>query len=228
MLVARLDNLGKGASGAAVQNIGLMLGLHAGVGAREHGGCLTCRSAWWSRSPASARCSRWTAVTPKIAPDAFIAPTAAVIGDVVIGSETGIWFHCLVRGDLQFIHIGARTNIQDGTIIHVDSGGYSTTIGDDVTVGHNAVIHACTLKNRAFVGISATVLDGAVIEEGGMLAAGGLLTPGKVIGRNELWAGTPARLLRVMAPEERAKFDRNAEVYRELARRFRAGLRSTT
>jgi carbonic anhydrase/acetyltransferase-like protein (isoleucine patch superfamily) len=167
-------------------------------------------------------------ITPKIAPDAFIAPTAAVIGDVVIGSETGIWFHCLVRGDLQFIHIGARTNIQDGAIIHVDSGGFSTTIGDDVTVGHNAVIHACILKNRAFVGISATVLDGAVIEEGGMLAAGGLLTPGKVIGPNELWAGTPARLLRVMSPEERKKFDRNAEVYRELARRFRAGLCSTT
>jgi gamma-carbonic anhydrase len=167
-------------------------------------------------------------ITPTIAPDAFIAPTAAVIGDVTVGSETGIWFHCLVRGDLQFIHIGARTNIQDGAIIHVDSGGFSTTIGDDVTVGHNAVIHACTLKNRAFVGISATVLDGAVIEEGGMLAAGGLLTPGKVIGSNELWAGTPARLLRVMTGDERKKFDRNAEVYRQLARRFRAGLRSTT
>ncbi|HUB12362.1 MAG TPA: gamma carbonic anhydrase family protein [Acetobacteraceae bacterium] len=167
-------------------------------------------------------------ITPTIAPDAFIAPTAAVIGDVTVGSETGIWFHCLVRGDLQFIHIGARTNIQDGAIIHVDSGGFSTTIGDDVTVGHNAVIHACTLKNRAFVGISATVLDGAVIEAGGMLAAGGLLTPGKVIGPNELWAGTPARLLRVMTDEERKKFDRNAEVYRQLARRFRAGLRSTT
>ena len=122
-------------------------------------------------------------VTPKVAPDAFIAPTAAVIGDVEIGSETGIWFHCLVRGDLNFIRIGARTNIQDGAIIHVDSGGWPTIIGDDVTVGHNAVIHACTLKNRAFVGISATVLDGAVIEEGGMLGAGGLLTPGKVIGR---------------------------------------------
>ena len=167
-------------------------------------------------------------VTPQIAPDAFIAPTAAVIGDVTVGSETGIWFHCLVRGDLQYIRIGARTNIQDGAIIHVDSGGFSTTIGDDVTVGHNAVIHACTLKDRAFVGISATVLDGAVIEDGGMLAAGGLLTPGKVIGPNELWAGTPARLLRVMMPEERKRFDRNAEVYRELARRFRAGLRSAT
>src|SRR3954470_12175673 len=83
-------------------------------------------------------------VTPKVAPDAFIAPTAAVIGDVEIGSETGVWVHCLVRADLQFIHIGARTNSQDGAIIHVDSGGFSTPIGDDVPVGHNAVIHACT------------------------------------------------------------------------------------
>jgi carbonic anhydrase/acetyltransferase-like protein (isoleucine patch superfamily) len=166
-------------------------------------------------------------VTPKVAPDAFIAPTAAVIGDVEIGSETGIWFHCLVRGDLNYIRIGARTNIQDGTIIHVDSAELATVIGDDVTVGHNAVIHACTLKHRAFVGISATVLDGAVIEEGGMLGAGGLLAPGKVIGRNELWVGTPARLVRTMSDEERRKFDRNAEVYRELAARFRARLRST-
>jgi gamma-carbonic anhydrase len=165
-------------------------------------------------------------VTPRIAPDAFIAPTAAVIGDVEIGAETGIWFHCLVRGDLNTIRIGARTNIQDATVIHIDSGAFSTTIGDDVTVGHNAVIHACTLKNRAFVGIGATVLDGAVIEEGGMLGAGGLLTPGKVIGPNELWTGAPAKLRRVMDAEERRKFDRNAVVYLELARRFRAGLRS--
>ena len=165
-------------------------------------------------------------VTPVIAEDAFIAPSAAVIGDVTIGAETGIWFHCLVRGDMNVIRIGARTNIQDGTVIHVDHGAGATHIGDDVTVGHNAVIHACTLKNRAFVGISATVLDGAVIEEGGMLGAGGLLTPGKVIGPNELWVGSPAKLKRVMTPEERKGFDRNAEVYRELARQFRSGLRS--
>src|SRR6201989_587837 len=162
-------------------------------------------------------------ITPKVAPDAFIAPGAAVIGDVEIGSETGIWFHCLVRGDLNIIRIGARTNIQDGTIVHVDSGAFATHIGDDVTVGHNAVIHACTLKNRAFVGISATVLDGAVIEEGGVLGAGGLLTPGKVIGRNELWVGAPAKLVRVMSEEERSKFDRNTIVYCDMARRFRTG-----
>jgi carbonic anhydrase/acetyltransferase-like protein (isoleucine patch superfamily) len=124
------------------------------------------------------------------------------------------------------VRIGARTNIQDGTIVHVDSGEFATYIGDDVTVGHNAVIHACTLKNRAFVGISATVLDGAVIDEGGVLGAGGLLTPGKVIGRNELWVGAPAKLVRVMSDEERKRFDRNADVYRQLAARFRAGLRS--
>src|SRR5580693_9942476 len=165
-------------------------------------------------------------VTPTIAADAFIAPTASVIGNVTVGSETGIWFHCLVRGDLNSIRIGARTNIQDGSIIHVDSGAFSTFIGDDVTVGHNAVIHACTLKNRAFVGISATVLDGAVIEEGGMLAAGGLLTPGKVIGPNELWTGSPAKLRRVMDEAELTKFARNAEVYRALAKQFRAGLKS--
>src|SRR5580698_8450687 len=164
-------------------------------------------------------------VTPTIAGDAFIAPSAAVIGDVVIGSETGVWFHCLVRGDMNSIRIGARTNIQDGTIIHVDTGEGSAFIGDDVTVGHNAVIHACTLKNRAFVGISATVLDGAVIEEGGLLAAGGLLTSGKVIGPNEMWTGSPAKLRRVMDTEERTRFDRNALVYLDLAKRFRAGLK---
>jgi carbonic anhydrase/acetyltransferase-like protein (isoleucine patch superfamily) len=162
---------------------------------------------------------------PKIAPDAFIAPSAVVIGDVEIGAETGIWFHCLLRGDMNIIRIGARTNIQDSTVIHVDSGAMSCHIGDDVTVGHNAVIHACTLKNWAFVGIDATVLDGAVIEEGGMLGAGGLLPPGKVIGKNELWVGSPAKLKRVMDADERKRFDRNALTYRELARQFRAGLK---
>ena len=164
-------------------------------------------------------------ITPKIAPDAFVAPTAAIIGDVEIGALSGIWFHCVLRGDTNFIRIGARTNIQDGTIIHVNAGSYPTIIGDDVTVGHAAIIHACTLKNHAFVGMGATVLDGATIEEGGMLAAGALLTPNKIIGRNEMWQGSPARLTRVMSDEERAKFDRTAEHYVELAQRFLKGLK---
>ncbi len=161
---------------------------------------------------------------PDVADDAWIAPTAAVIGNVAIGSKSGIWFHCVLRGDTNFIRIGARTNIQDGTIIHVNAGREATIIGDDVTVGHACIIHACTLHDRAFVGMGATVLDNAVIEEGGMLAAGALLTPGKRIGRNELWSGSPARLWRVMDDEERARFDRTAPHYVELGQRFRATL----
>ena len=164
-------------------------------------------------------------VAPEIAADAWVAPSAAVIGSVQIGPQSGIWFHCVLRGDTNFIRIGARVNIQDGTIIHVNQGTFPTIIEDDVTVGHACIVHACTLKRRAFVGMGATVLDGATIEEGGMLAAGGLLTPNKVIGPNELWSGSPAKLWRVMSDEERAGFDRTAAHYVELAARFKAGLR---
>ena len=165
-------------------------------------------------------------IAPNVAPDAFVAPTAALIGNVQIGPLSGIWFHCVLRGDTNFIRIGARTNIQDGTIIHVNAGNQPTIIGDDVTVGHAAIVHACTLKDRAFVAMGATVLDGAVIEEGGMLAAGALLTPGKVIGRNEMWQGSPARLVRVMNDEESAKFGRTAPHYVELAQRYLKALRA--
>ena len=161
-------------------------------------------------------------MAPKVAADAFIAPTAAVIGDVVIGERSGVWFHCVVRGDTHFIRIGARTNIQDGTIVHVATGRFPCLIGDDVTVGHAAIVHACTLENWAFVGMGATVLDGAVIEEGGLLGAGGLLPPGKRIGRGELWMGQPAHLVRVMSREERADFNENAIHYAELGARYRA------
>lgn len=165
-------------------------------------------------------------VAPRVDPSAFIAPTAAVIGDVEIGAASNVWFHCVLRGDTNYIHIGQRTNIQDGTIIHVNSGHWPTIIGDDVTIGHGAIVHACTLRDRAFVGMGATVLDGAVIEVGGMLAAGAMLTPGKIIGPNEMWTGSPARLKRVMEADERAKFDETAPHYVHLAKRFRTGLRS--
>jgi carbonic anhydrase/acetyltransferase-like protein (isoleucine patch superfamily) len=163
--------------------------------------------------------------TPRIAPDVFIAPTAAVIGNVEIGAGSGVWFHCVLRGDTNVIRIGARCNIQDGTIIHVEGTDLATIIGDEVSIGHAAIVHACTLKDRAFVAMGATVLNGAVIEEGGMLGAGSLLPPGKVIGPNELWVGSPARLKRVMSAEERAGWDQTAVHYANLAARFRAGLR---
>ena len=163
-------------------------------------------------------------VPPVIDPSAWVAPTAVVIGDVQIGAWSSVWFAAVVRGDDQPVRIGARTNLQDGSIVHITADGGPTTIGDDVTVGHGAIIHACVLHDWAFVGMGATVLDGCVIERGGMLAAGALLTPRKRIGPHELWAGSPARLLRVMGPAEQAVFARNAPHYVALAARFKAGL----
>lgn len=163
-------------------------------------------------------------VVPRIDPTAFIAPTASVIGDVEVGPGSGIWFACVLRGDTYPIRVGARTNIQDGSILHVAAGTLPCLVGNDVTVGHAAIVHACTLEDWSFVGMGATVLDGAVIETDGMLAAGALLTPGKRIGRGELWAGSPARKLRDRSADEIGKFRHNAVHYAELAQRFRAGL----
>ncbi len=163
-------------------------------------------------------------VAPRIDPTAWIAPTAVLIADVQIGPEANVWFNCVLRGDSNPIIIGARSNIQDGTIIHVSSNIQGTLIGEDVTVGHAAIIHACTLKNRAFIGMGATVLDGAVVEEGGMLGANGLLAPGKRIGRNELWMGAPAQLVRTMTEAEQAQWQTTAPHYVALAKRYRAGL----
>jgi carbonic anhydrase/acetyltransferase-like protein (isoleucine patch superfamily) len=161
---------------------------------------------------------------PRIHPTAWIAPTAVVIGDVEIGPDTSVWYHCVLRGDTNVMRIGARTNIQDGSILHLNAGAEPLIIGDDVTIGHACIVHACTLKNRAFVGMGATVLDGAVIEEAGMIGAGGMLPPRKVIGAMELWMGSPAKLVRVMSEEERARFDRTAPTYAELSKRHRASL----
>jgi carbonic anhydrase/acetyltransferase-like protein (isoleucine patch superfamily) len=165
-------------------------------------------------------------VSPRVAADAWIAPTAAVIGNVEIGPQASVWFHCLLRGDTNLIRVGARTNIQDGTIVHVDPGeAFATIIGDEVTIGHAAVVHGCRLHDRAFVSMGAMVMNGAVIEEGGMLAAYGLLTEGKRIGRNELWVGAPARFKRVLSDAERAVFEENGRHYVANGARFRAGLR---
>jgi len=175
-------------------------------------------------------------IMPKIDPRAFIAPGAVIIGDVEIGQDSSIWFGCVVRGDVNKIHIGARANIQDGTIIHVASGlqparmgadskipegGYPTVIGDDVTVGHCALLHACTLENNSFVGMRATVMDGATIETHAMIAAGGLLLPGKTIPKNQLWAGSPAKFMRDLTESDIAQFDMRAEQYVELGREYR-------
>lgn len=141
-------------------------------------------------------------VTPRIAPDAFIAPGTSVIGDVEIAAQANIWFNCVIRGDEQKVTIGERANIQDGTVIHVHSLKQGTYIGRDVVVGHMCLLHACTIEDGGFVGMGAIVLDEAVIEGQGMLAAGALLTPGKRLPAGELWAGRPARFSRKLRPEE--------------------------
>jgi carbonic anhydrase/acetyltransferase-like protein (isoleucine patch superfamily) len=140
--------------------------------------------------------------TPRIHESAFIAPGCRIIGDVEIGPEASIWYNCVLRGDVNRIVIGARTNIQDGTVIHCDSPdpkhpeGFPTIIGDDVLVGHLAMIHGCTIHDRGFVGLSATVMNACVIESDSMLAAGAMLTPGKRIGSRQLWGGRPAAYMR--------------------------------
>jgi carbonic anhydrase/acetyltransferase-like protein (isoleucine patch superfamily) len=164
-------------------------------------------------------------VAPTIHPTAWVAPTAVLIGDVRLGPGANIWFNCVLRADTNPIIVGARSNIQDGTVIHVDHAECFTDIGDDVTIGHSAIIHACVLRNRAFIGMGATVMDGAVVEEAGLLGARGLLGPRKRIGPQELWAGAPARLVRVMTDEERAGWDETVPHYIGLSNRFRNGLR---
>lgn len=164
-------------------------------------------------------------LTPQIDPTAWIAPTAVLIGDVRIGPGANIWFHCVLRGDTNPVIVGARANVQDGTVVHVDHGDNPAIIGDDVTIGHAAIIHACRLEKRAFIGMGATVMDGAVVEEAGLLGARGLLGPGKRIGRQELWAGTPAKLVRVMSDEERARWDGTVPHYLELTEQYAKTLR---
>ncbi|HKP23353.1 MAG TPA: gamma carbonic anhydrase family protein [Dongiaceae bacterium] len=165
-------------------------------------------------------------VTPTIAASAFVAETAVVIGDVTIGDEASIWYGCVLRGDGNYIRVGARTNIQDGTIVHVNheregAAGTRTIIGADVTIGHMALIHACILEDGCFIGMQACVMDGAVVESGAMVAAGALVTPGKRVKRGELWAGSPAKLKRMLSEAELKYFVYTAQHYVELAASYR-------
>ena len=158
--------------------------------------------------------------TPKIHQDAFIAPGAVIIGDVEIGADSSIWFGCVLRGDVNVIRIGQRSNLQDGTIVHVAAAGQGTYVGNDVTVGHAALLHACTLDDNSFVGIRATVLDAAKVCRYGVVAAGALLTGGKTVPEGQLWAGSPAKFWREVGAEERNEFDYRARQYVALAKTY--------
>ncbi|TAL28362.1 MAG: gamma carbonic anhydrase family protein [Alphaproteobacteria bacterium] len=159
-------------------------------------------------------------VLPRIGKNVFIAPNVPVIGDVEIGDDSSIWFNCVVRGDVNDIKIGKRTNIQDGTVIHVSNSLQGTYIGDEVTVGHMALLHACTIGDGAFVGMMACVMDGAVVEKGAMVAAGALVTPGKRVPSGQLWGGAPARFMRNMTEQEKKYLPWSADHYVNLAKEY--------
>jgi gamma-carbonic anhydrase len=158
--------------------------------------------------------------TPQISDDAFIAHTAMVIGDVKIGAGSSIWYHCVVRGDMNEIRIGENVNIQDGTIVHVDSRTYGTYIHDNVTIGHMALIHACVLEEGCMVGMRATVMDGAVVEKGALVAAGALVAPGKRVAAGEVWAGSPARRIQLIAERHQDMLDYIWPSYRDLGAEY--------
>lgn len=158
---------------------------------------------------------------PKIADDVFIAPGASVIGDVEIGAGSSVWFNTVIRGDDMPIRIGERVNIQDGSVIHVHTKFQGTFIGDDITIGHMALLHACNIQDKAFVGMGSIVLDQCTIESGGMLAGGAMLTPGKTVKSGELWAGRPAKFMREISDDELAGFDWSFSSYAERAQEYR-------
>ncbi len=168
--------------------------------------------------------------TPRIDPSAFVAAGAQLIGDIEIGAEASIWYNCVLRGDVNRIRIGARTNIQDGSVIHVDSPkpgeteGHPTIIGEDVLIGHLAMVHGCVLEDRAFVGLGSIVMDGCRIESNAMLAAGAMLTPGKTIPARQLWAGRPAKYVRDLSDADLAGMRAGVAHYVELAKLHRAAL----
>lgn len=159
-------------------------------------------------------------IMPTLGSDVFIAENAAVIGDCVIGDESNIWFGCTVRGDVHEIRIGKRTNIQDNSVIHTTRNVSGTYIGDEVTVGHGAILHACTIGDQAFVGMGAVILDQAVLEPRSMLAAGALLTPNKVVPTGQLWGGNPARYMRDLTDEEMIFLEISAKNYVQLSREY--------
>jgi len=161
-------------------------------------------------------------IMPTIDSSSWIAPNATIIGDTQIGQDSGIWYGCVVRGDVNEIRIGERTNVQDLTMIHCAELGQGTYLGDDITIGHSAVLHACTVENFALIGIQACVMDDCIIEQGAMVAAGALVTPGKIVKAGEVWAGSPAKKLRDVNQRDLDFLKINRERYVRLARQYKS------
>ena len=159
--------------------------------------------------------------TPRVDEAAFVASSAMVIGDVAIGAGSSIWYGAVLRGDVESIRIGRETNIQDNTVIHVDSSGFSTLVGDRVTVGHSVVLHGCRIGDDALVGIGSIVLNGAEVGQGAMIGAGSLVTPGTKIPAVVLALGSPCKVKRPLTDEEKEDLRVSAQSYVKLAREHR-------
>ena len=160
-------------------------------------------------------------ITPKIHDSAFIADDAVVIGDVEIGEDASVWFGSIIRGDVNFIRIGARTNIQDATVIHVSSKTHSTILEDEITVGHRVTLHGCYVESGCLIGIGAILLDGVRVGKNSLVAAGSLLTPNTVIPPNSLVMGAPAKVKRGLTVEELAHLQRSWQNYVDLKEKYR-------
>lgn len=173
----------------------------------------------------SPACLPFKGKTPRLAEDVWIAPGAVIIGDVEIGARSSVWYGCVLRGDVAPIRIGEGANIQDGTVIHVSRDRTEgTTIGSGVTIGHQALIHACTIGDDCLVGMKACVMDDVVVAAGAWIAAGALVTPRKRVETGQLWGGSPARLLRELRPEDLEMIRLSAALYRQNAIDHRSSL----
>jgi carbonic anhydrase/acetyltransferase-like protein (isoleucine patch superfamily) len=164
-------------------------------------------------------------VRPTVGRGIFVAENASVIGDVHLGDEASVWFGAVLRGDYYPIRIGARTNVQDNTVVHITAERTATTVGDDVTIGHAAIIHGCTVGHRCLVGMGSIVLDGAVVGDDSFIAAGSLVTPGTVIPPGSFVMGRPARVIRPVKEADTEWIRNAAVVYAGYARDFLAKCR---
>jgi carbonic anhydrase/acetyltransferase-like protein (isoleucine patch superfamily) len=166
--------------------------------------------------------------TPQLGERAFIDPTALVLGDVVMGDDVSVWPMTVIRADMNHISIGSRCSIQDGSVLHIthssdfNPGGYPLIIGDDVTIGHQAMLHGCTLGNRILIGMGAMVMDGAIVEDEVVLGAGSLVAPGKVLESGFMYMGRPAKKIRAISDKERRFFTYTAGNYVRLKDKYLA------